>query len=75
MKHIRNIEEVQFESIDELAKFVRDLGHAEFYDDWEGEYIPIRIDDDTNKPVLGSDAWETVEERHLSNIYGFIPIK
>jgi len=74
MKNIKKLQVVQFDSIEELKSFVEILGHAEFYNDWEGEYFPIRIDDEQDKVVIGSDAWEVVNESQLSNIYGFITI-
>lgn len=74
MKNIKKVQIVQFDSINELKEFVDNMGHAEFYNDWEGQYYPIRIDTESDKPVIGTDGWDEVEETHLLNIYGFVTI-
>lgn len=74
MKNIKKVQVVQFDSINELKEFVDSLGHAEFYNDWEGQYYPIRIDTESDEPVIGTDGWDKVKENHLSNIYGFVTI-
>lgn len=72
MQSIRKIEEVHFDSLEELTEFVNNGGNAQYYSDMYNTYYPIVTNPDgEDVSIEYFSTLELVTEEDLDYIIGY----